>query len=237
MDPFVTGSLISAGIGSAASLFGQQMNNDASEKAARVAGEQAIKLWKMQADYNTPANQVARLRAAGLNPNLIYGNGSASTGNMSNAPAMTDPARKSYDFSRFMDMANVLLSLKNLKAQNENLAAQTENVEAQTDQRKAQAAYYNAILDFYNKHGYFPGQASAPMSVVKEISNQPFVKRTSEAVGSAIGSVVGRLTSSVDRSPDRAVKMANSAADKAGLTGQKRADYINKFLDFYNRSH
>ena len=237
MDPFVTGSLISAGIGSAASLFGQQMNNDASEKAARVAGEQAIKLWQMQANYNTPANQVARLRAAGLNPNLIYGNGSASTGNMSNAPAMTEPARKSYDFSRFMDMANVLLSLKNLKAQNENLAAQTENVKAQTSQHEAQTKYNEAVLDFYKKHGYFPGQMSAPTSVVKEITNQPFVRRTGEAVGTAVGNVVGFLTSSVDRSPDRAVKMANAAADKAGLTGQKRVDYINKFLDVYNRSH
>ena len=31
--------------------------------------------------------------------------------------------------------------------------------------------------------------------------------------------------------------MAAKAADKAGLTGQKRVDYINKFLDVYKRSH
>lgn len=42
--------------------------------------------WLIQQEYNTPANQVARLRAAGLNPNLIYGNGSAATGNASSGP-------------------------------------------------------------------------------------------------------------------------------------------------------
>lgn len=40
--------------------------------------------WREQAEYNTPANQMARYRAAGLNPNLIYGEGqSTSAGNMS----------------------------------------------------------------------------------------------------------------------------------------------------------
>ena len=34
----------------------------------------------MQNEYNTPANQMKRLQDAGLNPNLIYGSGSANTG-------------------------------------------------------------------------------------------------------------------------------------------------------------
>lgn len=44
-----------------------------------------IDLWQMQQDYNSPANQVARLKDAGINPNLALSN--ISTGSASSAPA------------------------------------------------------------------------------------------------------------------------------------------------------
>jgi len=34
-------------------------------------------MWDLQNEYNMPANQMDRLRKAGLNPNLMYGNGAA----------------------------------------------------------------------------------------------------------------------------------------------------------------
>lgn len=40
-------------------------------------------LWDYQNAYNTPQQQMARLQAAGLNPHLIYGGGSANAGNAS----------------------------------------------------------------------------------------------------------------------------------------------------------
>ena len=45
--------------------------------------------WKRQAEYNSPVNQMARLKQAGLNPHLVYGNGaSVSVGNM-NLPSQS----------------------------------------------------------------------------------------------------------------------------------------------------
>lgn len=44
-------------------------------KEAEKAYQRQKEFFDYQADYNTPANQMARLRAAGLNPNLVYGNG------------------------------------------------------------------------------------------------------------------------------------------------------------------
>lgn len=42
---------------------------------------------KYQNEYNKPVNQMARLREAGLNPNLVYGGNSGSVaGNLSTAP-------------------------------------------------------------------------------------------------------------------------------------------------------
>lgn len=52
-----------------------------------------LKLWEMQNEYNTPYNQMQRLKAAGLNPNLVYGSGattlatSPSSASMVSAPS------------------------------------------------------------------------------------------------------------------------------------------------------
>ncbi|NDG53361.1 MAG: hypothetical protein EBY39_10110 [Flavobacteriia bacterium] len=69
MDP------ISAGIGAVAGLFGQGISNAASKRAATTAFKRQKELFDYQAAYNTPANQMKRLKLAGLNPALMYGKG------------------------------------------------------------------------------------------------------------------------------------------------------------------
>jgi len=41
-------------------------------------------MWKMQNEYNSPLNQMKRLKEAGLNPNLMYGKG--TVGNATTMP-------------------------------------------------------------------------------------------------------------------------------------------------------
>lgn len=53
--------------------------------AAKDAYKYNMQAVEYQNAYNTPAQQMARLREAGLNPNLVYGSGSVS-GNLSTAP-------------------------------------------------------------------------------------------------------------------------------------------------------
>lgn len=56
------------------------MNKKTREWNEKMYGQQrsdALADWQMQNAYNTPAAQMQRLKEAGLNPNLIYGNGSA----------------------------------------------------------------------------------------------------------------------------------------------------------------
>lgn len=233
MDPLIGAGLISAGSG----LIGGLLSNSASAKAAEEAGKAARDLWRMQAEYNTPANQVARLRAAGLNPNLIYGNGSTNTGNMSSAPQFTEPAKKDYSFLQAIDKVGIYLQMKNLQQTNENLRAQTDDIKAQTRQRNAQADYDNAVLEFYRKHGYFPGQTSAPTNVVSEIKRQVQGSSIAAHSAEALGTFVGNITSNYDSSPDRAQRMAIQAADRKKLSGRARADYIDRFVAIYNKTH
>lgn len=73
-------ALISTGADLAGSLVGGLFGQNQSKKA-----------WKEQAHYNSPAEQMKRLKLAGLNPNLVYGNGSvANTMNNSYDTAKPD---------------------------------------------------------------------------------------------------------------------------------------------------
>lgn len=47
-----------------------------------------LQMWNLQNEYNSPSAQVERLREAGLNPALVYGNGNALTA----ASSMTAPS-------------------------------------------------------------------------------------------------------------------------------------------------
>lgn len=96
MDPITLGAAgIAAGGSILGSLFGsgisgktaktmqlreQQFNREMAEWQNQVN----LQNWQMQNEYNTPANQMQRYQEAGLNPNLIYGQG--SNGNAAAAP-------------------------------------------------------------------------------------------------------------------------------------------------------
>lgn len=101
-------SLIGGGISAVAGLFGGKKSNDANVKVAReynqgqmdlakYQNEQNIKMWNMQNAYNTPAMQMQRMQEAGLNPNLMYGQG--TTGNASSAPDAMTPQMTKPDLS------------------------------------------------------------------------------------------------------------------------------------------
>lgn len=101
-------SLIGGGISAVAGLFGGKKSNDANIKVAReynqgqmdlakYQNEQNIKMWNMQNEYNTPAMQMERMQEAGLNPHLMYGQG--TTGNASSAPDAMTPQMTKPDLS------------------------------------------------------------------------------------------------------------------------------------------
>lgn len=86
-------SIIAALGGLAATALGSAMNS----KASRDSNQLNMRNWKEQAEYNSPRNQVQRLREAGVNPALALQNGAMDSGSMSNqAPDAVTPQ---YDFS------------------------------------------------------------------------------------------------------------------------------------------
>lgn len=75
----IAGSVANAG----ANIIDTAMTNAANAKQNDETRAYNLDLWNKQNAYNTPSAQMARYAAAGLNSNLIYGSGSASSGNAS----------------------------------------------------------------------------------------------------------------------------------------------------------
>lgn len=89
-----------------------------------------LNMWNLQNQYNSPTMQMARLRAAGLNPNLVYGGGNVSGLTTSNAPQMQSaqynapqsaqvPSRKALAFDKFFDAMSKYQQLENQHLTNE----------------------------------------------------------------------------------------------------------------------
>lgn len=86
--------------------------------------------WKREAEYNSPAQQMQRLREAGLNPNLIYGKGADNTIGSIRAGQMTggsQPAPKR-DPSIVPNAIDKFYQLNNMQAQLRNINANTDNL-------------------------------------------------------------------------------------------------------------
>lgn len=82
LDPSIIAAAAN-GIGQAVNWF--QTNKTNKDQRKWMEGmydrqrQDALADWQMQADYNSPAAQMKRLKDANLNPNLVYGNGVEAT--------------------------------------------------------------------------------------------------------------------------------------------------------------
>lgn len=76
-------------IGAGASLFGAASANKQRRRESEKQRQFAESMWNKQNAYNTPANQMKRLKEAGLNPALMYGQG--NVGNAEKAMGYQQP--------------------------------------------------------------------------------------------------------------------------------------------------
>lgn len=102
------------------------------------AYQRSLNMWNLQNEYNSPTQQMARIRAAGLNPNLVYGNG--VTGNSSGSTPQYEPAKFNAPTMQayrgwnlgISDAISQFLAYRTVKAQVDNMEAQNSLVRQQT---------------------------------------------------------------------------------------------------------
>lgn len=76
-------------IGAGASIFGAGAANKQRRQESNRQRQFSESMWNKQNAYNTPANQIKRLKEAGLNPALMYGQG--TVGNAEKAMGYQQP--------------------------------------------------------------------------------------------------------------------------------------------------
>lgn len=116
------------------SFSGQYQQDDANEAAMRS--------WIMANDYNHPIKQMERLKAAGLNPLLVYGSGSVS-GNTTGSPSLVGGGVSTGVESTFKGLGNII-NLMQGEANLSNTQAQTQASTAAAGASSAQAANLQA---------------------------------------------------------------------------------------------
>ncbi len=115
-------------------------------KQQKDANRMAMKSWQLANDYNHPIQQMERLKAAGLNPNLVYGSGNVA-GNTTSAPSLlggsfkTDGEMITGGLQNIVNLAKDDASIQQMRAGAQASSAAAGASGAQAANLQAQAAY------------------------------------------------------------------------------------------------
>lgn len=140
--PFPLIPFIASLIPSVISTIGQSSSN---RSIAAYQADRNEQYMREQNEYNTPANQMKRFQEAGLNPNLVYGQG--SPGNQQSP--LQYPNIQPTDFGRLMQMVPMMNQTRMTNAQVQATNAKTLQTSAMTELNKVQTAVLkkNPLLD------------------------------------------------------------------------------------------
>lgn len=169
-----------------ASQMGQAAMSYGTHKADRkFNAEQAAlqrefqeKMWNQANEYNLPINQMERLRAAGLNPNLVYGDGAttlaAHIGSAASASAPSDNIR----YPDLMTPVLQAIEAEKIKAEKDYINA--EELKARQEAKKIKEDVDNVHIDTLFKRDSYQlrlDQLEAENSLKTALANTEVSKR------------------------------------------------------------
>lgn len=115
------------------SLFSGSSND--AKKNYQYQLQNNIALWNMQNAYNTPKEQMARFKEAGLNPNLIYGQTNTASP-ISTASYDVNNSQDQLNFDNQQKVLSNYMALSNLGIQKDLSSAQVRNIDNSIDMSK-----------------------------------------------------------------------------------------------------
>lgn len=153
----VAGAVI-PGVGSVISNIQQKKENNKNRQfahnEAELAYQRQVDMWQAQNAYNAPSAQMSRLQAAGLNPNLIYGQMSPGQSAVSAPQAGSPGSSPLPGVSRGIEQALQAMSIFNQQRQidlnAEKTAAEVKLLEMQSNYSGVQTSRAQAELDYFN---------------------------------------------------------------------------------------
>lgn len=137
MDPIIGAALIGTGVNLVSGLLGSKAQEDANATNIQLARENRAwqeQMWNKQNAYNTPAAQIERMRAAGLNPALMYSQG--NVGNAGDVGSFATPSVQPVTgFARGLGAAGDMIANAMIqKEQVDQMRAQTRLLQAKAQQ-------------------------------------------------------------------------------------------------------
>ena len=131
-----------------------QRNIDFTRETNALNRQWSLEDWNRQNAYNSPLQQMQRLREAGLNPNLVYGSGAQTTAGMIKQADAKTPDLKAAQVAPLPIpeignmVGNALSNMYDMKikqAQQTNMEKQAAYIESQTNLNNVR--YLGALID------------------------------------------------------------------------------------------
>lgn len=142
------GAIISGVVGLASaigSIFSSRSASKRASKEAELQRQWQERMYNQSNQYNDPSQQLARYKQAGLNPNLVFGQGASSlaaqfgsgasaSGNVSTTPQYGDALK---------GISDAIMLYNQYKQTQSNIALQDEQIKTQRTQQKLNEAEAN----------------------------------------------------------------------------------------------
>lgn len=175
-SPQLWGQMGSSLMSGASGLIGQALQYKYNKRLMKLQNKYNIDMWKMQADYNSPQSQMQRFQEAGLNPNLIYGQG--SNGNMSQAPIQGVP--EAPNFTPAMQKMAEAFNIENLRT----IIANRKKAEAEA---KEQQIHARTSSDIYEGLTALGNNVAYDSKTGQFVFERPFTKYLNKGALPGIG--------------------------------------------------
>lgn len=214
MDPLIGGTLISAGSSLVNGLLGQgqakknqQRQFDHNMQMADLAWQRNLEMWNKNNAYNTPQAQMDRFTKAGLNKNLIYGQG--TPGNSTTTPQYQVDKTDMQQVPG-LNIGDTLGQYNSFRIAN----AQVDRMEQQTKldkQKELNAGIQNLIL------GHNVGSAKAKANIDEVLSS--YAQEIQQNIVTKGQKEIGKIIQDTEQSKSKTTfqKMLNDRARKTGI--------------------
>lgn len=191
--PFPLIPVIYAAASMASQLFQNRANKKQADRAYErdrqstdVAYGRELELMKYQNTYNTPLAQMQRFKDAGLNPNLVYGQG--SPGNMQSTPKVPQQAPARVAQVSMPDVAMLYQDARLKAAQTDLISSKTDESGIKQDLMKVQTEVARA--NPYLAPGYLDSMVSQ-MKSAAAMKEQEASWHLDQTVGTGDGRAMG----------------------------------------------
>lgn len=114
-DSELWGGVATAAINQTGNIISTAMANSANERMQHEQNAWNLEQWYRNNAYNHPAAQLQRIKAAGLNPDLVYGQNASGIGGSSSSPAQGSNPIPKQPFQMTLDPL-MLAQIKNIEA-------------------------------------------------------------------------------------------------------------------------